>query len=363
MRLDDDGDALVTRVLGEFPHVCGAFAYGSAIFEQRGYTTAHRRDAMIDLIFVVDDAARWHADNMAGGNAAHYSGIAYFGGRAVAEVQHAGGGMYYNHANVHGRRLKYGVITRHALNDDLQAWSSLYASGRLHKPVRVLTPWPEDIAPHVASNLRAAVYASLLLLPSRFDGDTLLSAICNLSYEGDVRMGIGESNRKPGNIAAGQRAALGHLYAPSLRALEAEGYTVSDANAPAPTGTQGSMWDGSSLIEQDASLDARRRLLAALPSNAQRALLLELRPSLISTEGTGACLDEAARTLWRGAKSEHEANRQLSAALRTSLRRIVYRSSLAQTAKGIATAGVATSIAYAVGKIRKRLGQDRQGGA
>ncbi|RYG50021.1 hypothetical protein EON66_12305 [archaeon] len=37
---------------------------------------------------------------------------------------------------VPGVMMKYGVISTHALVDDLLHWRSLYVSGRMHKPVR-----------------------------------------------------------------------------------------------------------------------------------------------------------------------------------------------------------------------------------
>ena len=195
---DGDADAaFFTHALDEFPPVCAAFAYGSAIFSQRGHTAAYRATAMVDLVLVVDDATQWHAANLSGGNAMHYTGIGrWAGARAVAQAQERiGGKMYYNHAHVCGRPVKYGVIGREALLEDLQHWRSLYVSGRLHKPVRTLTPWPADVAPAVASNLRAALGVSLLLLPERFEGSELLRTIVGLSYGGDVRMGDGKEQK------------------------------------------------------------------------------------------------------------------------------------------------------------------------
>ena len=48
--------------------------------------------------------------------------------------------------------------------------------------------------------------------------------------------------------------------------------------------------------------------------------------------------------------------------MRRSLSRIVRRSSLAQTVKGIVTAGAATSVMYAIKKMRKRSQVDARGG-
>ena len=47
---DSDG---LEAILEEFPPVEYAFAYGSAIFAQRGYTQQQTRAAMTDLVFAV----------------------------------------------------------------------------------------------------------------------------------------------------------------------------------------------------------------------------------------------------------------------------------------------------------------------
>lgn len=340
----------LVEVLSELPPATASFAYGSAVFSQRGYTAAEQQRAMLDLILVVEDAAAWHQRNLER-NAAHYSAIGWAAGaRGVAALQeHFGAGMYYNHAHVRGRLIKYGLITRAALIDDLEHWRSLYASGRMHKPVQPLQEVPTDLMHAMHSNLRSAVRASLLLLPSRFDDAELYSHICGLSYSGDVRMGVGESLLKPLDIADGQRAALAGLYAQSL-AGEAT-LTPCVGNA----------------LTQDVSLAARQQTLSLLPSNVQRGLLQELAPSAGATLSSvrdstvgvvGGDLHEVVHRLWRTAASDVDANLQLRSSLRCALARIVRRSSLAQTVKGIATAGASTSIAYAVAKMRRRSLKD-----
>ena len=317
-----------------------AFAYGSAVFTQQGYSEAQQRAAMMDLVFVVEDADSWHAANLQR-HATHYSSAGrWLGARGLLSwVQNEiGAGMYYNQCDFGGRRLKYGVITQAVLADDLCEWNSLYVSGRLHKPVEPLQPWPDDIERMVSSNRRAALDASLLLLPERFSEDELWETLCGLSYAGDVRMGFGESHAKPIGIAGHQAALLATLYAEPL----------SKARLRPACG------EGASRM-QDASLAARIHRLTALPTNAQRTLLAELHGGMAQPgSGTSSALDAAARRLWWSAGSDAEANRRLAAALRTALSRVVRASSLAQTIKGIASAGVGTSINYAIGKIRKR---------
>jgi hypothetical protein len=86
-----DWDGLVAS----FPRVDFAFAYGSGVFAQRGYTA---RDApMIDLVFAVADPAAWHKENLAM-NRAHYAdGMAALGAPWIARLQEeTGAGLYYN---------------------------------------------------------------------------------------------------------------------------------------------------------------------------------------------------------------------------------------------------------------------------
>ena len=174
-----DDDAFLGAVLSDFPPVAGAFAYGSAIFQQRGYVESGApkpadapeqllRATMTDLVFVVDDAEQWHGANLER-HAAHYSGIGrWLGARGMLpRAQAVGAGIYYNQCELHGRSVKYGVISTEALSDDLLHWSSLYVSGRMHKPTRAIVPWPAGLEAHLESNRRAALDASLLLLPAR----------------------------------------------------------------------------------------------------------------------------------------------------------------------------------------------------
>ena len=43
-------------------------------------------------------------------------------------------------------------------------------------------PWPQE------HNLRSALVTALLLLPGSFSTEALLTRVCGLSYQGDVRM-------------------------------------------------------------------------------------------------------------------------------------------------------------------------------
>jgi translocator assembly and maintenance protein 41 len=353
------------EVLSAFPPVHAAFAYGSAVFVQRGYSEARRRAAMTDLVLVVDDAHKWHRANLEL-NAAHYAWpLAALGGSTIAALQATGAGVYYNTSvQLCGRTVKYGVIECASLLDDLKHWRSLYIAGRAHKPVRPLRELPAELELLVANNLRSALSAALLLLPLRFDDAGLFGTICGLSYSGDVRMGIGESPRKPGDIADGQHDALAELYrGPLAEATGSIGGSVGSRSSVVAAVLSGA----ASARVQDDRLPARQSLLAALPSVAQDGLVDDLlgmvaggRFRTHSPHCSRQLLLEASERLWRSSATANEANAQLAAALRRTLFRIVRRASLAQTAKGVLTAGAATSIGYALVKIRGARGSRRE---
>ena len=63
------------------------------------------------------------------------------------------------------------------------------------KPVRHLVQ-DERVTEANAANLRSAATAALLLLPPQFDETQLHTALCGLSYTGDVRMALAEDRHK-----------------------------------------------------------------------------------------------------------------------------------------------------------------------
>jgi translocator assembly and maintenance protein 41 len=133
---------------------------------------------------------------------------------------------------------KYGVVTLGGLLEDLDNWRWLYLAGRLHKPV-VLDWYGRDeslrlsLAADILANRKAALSAALLLnslchetsvasdLERTAHGEKtklgclqLLESVARLSYDGDVRVGIGEDPRKVQNIVMAQYGPLWQIYRP-----------------------------------------------------------------------------------------------------------------------------------------------------
>ena len=356
---DADAADSLAELLDAFPPVKFAFAYGSAVVPQANYTAAQRAAAMVDLVFAVDAPAAWHDANLAV-HGAHYSAAGWVGGGAGAAAlqERWGAGIYYNPlVRVRGRLLKYGVIRAATLRDDLRHWSTLYVSGRMHKPVRVLRPC-EATRAAAAANHRAALAAALLQLPARFSEGELYRAVCGLSYAGDVRMGVAESPHKVRDIVAAQLPALRELYAAPISAAPPAAALFAAPAADGGDGAGDADGDGGTL-EQSAGADARAALARALPSTARAELVAALSPAASRWRGApeaadADAADDAVRALWARTSDDAAANAQLAAAVRRSCARIVRRASAGQSLKGLLTAGGARAAAYVGAKLLRR---------
>eukprot|EP00929_Paragymnodinium_shiwhaense_P079620 TRINITY_DN41506_c0_g1_i2.p1 TRINITY_DN41506_c0_g1~~TRINITY_DN41506_c0_g1_i2.p1 ORF type:complete len:364 (-),score=72.02 TRINITY_DN41506_c0_g1_i2:349-1371(-) len=323
--------------LQKFPPIEAVIGYGSGVFKQAGYEG--KKQPMIDLVFVVEDSEvePWHRENLAS-HPSHYSGLMRtLGASNIARVQQWGPGLYYNpHVQLPTKRgggceVKYGVVGRGAALADLQGWSALYLAGRLQKPFVLNWLGREDqqrLAFEAASleNRTAALSAALLLSqqalasgsgsPAGLQVTKLLEALVRLSYDGDIRVGVGEDPKKVQNIVKGQSSELWSVYAPLAAKLG-----LDTSRLPGSEPTQGTM-------EIEYCPELRRTLFSNLPA--------PIRQQAAALAGTAEPWNQP----------EH---------LRQVLRQTVRRASIQQTAKGIVTAGIARSARYGLAKFAKRL--------
>ena len=191
-------------LLRYFPSVEFAFAYGSGVVEQGGYKYEQSDPSklpMMDFILVVENSEQWHEANMLQ-NPSHYTSIIPLGSKYVAKFQDKVPARLWFNAYIPmkskgcvGRLMKYGVINKEYMLEDLNTWSNLYTAGRLQKPVRVLKHNAE-IEEAIKNNLESAVRTSLLMLPEKFEEIDLYLNIASLSYVGDPRMYFGENPKK-----------------------------------------------------------------------------------------------------------------------------------------------------------------------
>ncbi|GLE02071.1 hypothetical protein PINS_up010909 [Pythium insidiosum] len=310
---DGNGDALRAALDAAFPPMQFAMAYGSGVFKQKNHDSS---TSMIDLVFAVDDPLAWHTENLVR-NASHYSFLKYFGAGAITRVQEDyGAGIYYNtlvpltSTAVGNRLIKYGVVSTDTLCRDLTDWTSLYLSGRMHKPVSILHA--SDRIHHASAlNLSHALHYALLCLPEKFTDMDLFMKIAGISYLGDFRMTFGENPRKVRNIVEGNYDAFRAVYRRKLQ----------NSSFVSP-----SIHDKTTLVANTTSSDVRLELLRSLPSN----VLERLGPIERVAEPT-----------------------QTKKRVQKAVSSIVHRYSRTQSIKGIVTAGGVKTVVYVAQKLQR----------
>lgn len=321
----------LVRVLQDFPSsIKFSFAYGSGAFRQKSDPLKN----MLDLVFVVQDPASWHQENLRR-NPAHYSQLMRtFGHKSIARFQETWGAhVYYNTliTTSEGRNIKYGVISEKSLVEDLLDWNFLYLSGRLHKPVHMLVK-PEDnsqLDTSLKQNLQSAIHAALLLLPEHFTELNFYKSIAALSYNGDFRMVFGEDKDKVSNIVLPQLQNFRELYSSVLPRF-GNYMDVQQLDRIAIT------------CRQDISPMTRIYHLNQLPRTVQKCLVKTWVKGKQSKD-TEDCLRAIAY------------DPECSSKVDFCLRKIVWNSSISQSLKGIITAGIVKSIVYSAKKIQKML--------
>lgn len=317
----------VKQILKKFPqNFSFCFAYGSGVKKQTGYTNDQLKDTLIDLMFCVDDAKQWHAENIKM-NSEHYSCIKLMGASNIARVQEKFGAKVYCNTLVsieNGCSIKYGVISSTDLLRDLNDWTDLYVAGRLHKPVQILIqPNSPNISNALELNLKNAITSACLLLPQKFSYYDLFYQIAKLSYSGDFRMIFGENKDKVRNIVQPQLESFIDLYTPLLKKFS---FCLNLPNKEYSNNEK--------IISQDKSSQVLLRHLQELPNN----VICKLLTRQPKTEENFKLLANDANLQSRVAKS---------------IESIVWRSSITQSIKNIPTAGLAKAFRYSWKKALK----------
>ncbi|CCJ28236.1 unnamed protein product [Pneumocystis jirovecii] len=192
-----------------------SFAYGSGVFKQKG----NNKEPMIDFIFGVSQAQQWHSLNLFHNNN-HYSFLKYFGSYFISYLQEKiKANVYYNpYIKINNITIKYGVITIDDLCQELSEWNTLYLSGRMHKPIKILKDEPR-VKFAYNKNLISALRVAMLLLPEKFSEYELYSTISKISYTGDPRMKFAENPNKIEAIVNTQIYDFHQLYFPLINKL------------------------------------------------------------------------------------------------------------------------------------------------
>lgn len=317
---------LYRRILSQFPQdISLAFAYGSGVFKQHGTSQGQMEKNMLDFVFAVDDPVTWHTMNLLQ-NRKHYSILKLLGPTKISSIQNEhGASVYYNTlVPVDGRIIKYGVISTNSLIDDLMHWKTLYVAGRLHKPVKMLVQSENGkLRAALVANLKSAVTASFLMLPESFTEEDLFLQIAGLSYAGDFRMVIGEDKSKVANIVNDNIQHFRILYSNILRDCPQVVYKPQQGK-----------------LEVDKSPEGQFTQLMALPRTLQQRIT-----RLVDPPGKNRDVEEI---LLQVAQDP-----ECGAVVQQGISSIVKSSSITQSIKGIATAGVWKTVSYSSKKLLK----------
>ncbi|XP_050233715.1 uncharacterized protein LOC126682168 isoform X1 [Mercurialis annua] len=304
--------------------------YGSAL-----HPNNHDKSSMVDFILGVSDPRQWHSENLKLNQDHYASWMVHLGGaKLITEVaDEIGVGVHFNpFITWNDKMLKYGVVRMHDLVQDILNWEKFYLSGRLQKPVHILVD-NLDIGNANSVNLRAALSAALLLLPSKFTEEALYSKICSLSYMGDLRMLFAEDKNKVKKIVQGQFGLFHSMYKPLLQEYEEKELLRFS-----------SLSDHQSNIfqNQDSDLSATRSLVRALPPLVRSKMGMKLGEQRVPSD-SGRILHEVVIS------SREEAAR----CMQKVVRRTVMISSARQAISGLLAAGGINGTRYLASKVCK----------
>lgn len=322
----------VSSVLATLPPARHAFAYGSAVLRDASVSNAERA---LDVVVVVDDAARWHAENMEM-NPSHYAGqMRASGARGVDFVsRRLGVGAHYNSrlSDALGRAFKYGVVGKEDLLDDMHTWRHLFVAGRMHKP-HFEALGCEEVRRAQALNIRAAARAALLTLPESFSEGEFHRAVVGLSYYGDIRfIFAAEDGKKIERIAAANADEMREMYA------EALSERIDIVRLSESSSSSSSSWS------QDKSPGAVIGLLADLPPSVLTMLGNAARaPADASPEETATLVSQALKN----------DSTRVSAAVSVCLRQIVRVSSARQAFAALLSTSPTKTAGYVGAKFFK----------
>lgn len=187
----------------------------------------------------------------------------------------------------------------------------------------------QDLIYALKTNLSSALHVALLLLPEEFTLKDLFLKITSLSYQGDLRMYIGENKNKIANIVLPQMDSFIDLYSSLI---------LNDTHVH---WNQTRTFD--TVVKQNITPTAIFKRLLALPKYVLYNIMESATFKTRQYQDTEEVIQKLCTSSQRNEKIEH------------AVRTIVKRSSFTQTFKGILTAGFGRSTRYALAKLQKMI--------
>ncbi|KAH8924065.1 Mmp37-domain-containing protein [Atractiella rhizophila] len=325
-----------------------AFAYGSGVFRQKGYTAEDK--PLLDFVFAVSHPEHWHAVNLQQ-NPHHYAvPMRWMGSGAITWAEERlGAGVWFNvNVEIAGKHLKYGVVSVDTLRNDLLDWETLYLGGRMHKPIKILREDPR-IRLDQQVNLANSFRTSLLLLPETFSEQDLYETIAGLSYRGDFRMAVGENPNKVRNIVSNQLDQFRQLYGGFISSGFKHHVAFQSGPSTSVVGSE------VRTLKQDKNPRMRADLTRKLPLGLRGKIWGTYQGRWNLQKGLGGVKKETEEkvdenAVWQKIVVDEEFTK-------------VIDDTFNQSMKGVLSAGPVKSLSYVIPKLKKRWSSSPSSGA
>ncbi len=167
------------------PKTEAIIGYGSGIYKQKGYSEEEKPDK--DVIIIVDDFKDFLIEDYQL-NPEHFSNDfdknILYKKKEKANFYSNLGCLKFYHDNIHFKAM---IISKDALEKDLQTWKYFGMAGRLTKPI-LYQNIPEDLENKIIKNReRILTTAFLLNIKDELSKEELYNTISNITYMYDFR--------------------------------------------------------------------------------------------------------------------------------------------------------------------------------
>lgn len=206
---------IIRQTLPPSPMILG---YGSGVFPQEGYSS--NEFPVMDLVVVAENRATYI-------EYLFRSGVVSCSSKLVSDVTDPEIMFFTDVVLQRDVVVKIGVTEVSRFVSRLRNWdNSFYIPGRMQKPTKLIScdsPLMRSVFKESQSVNLPSGLAAAALLAVKDDHSLPLSdifaSLVNLSYLGDIRMGLAENPMKIKNIANSQMGLLTDMYGPYFDAV------------------------------------------------------------------------------------------------------------------------------------------------
>ncbi|MDH5533538.1 MAG: phosphatidate cytidylyltransferase [Candidatus Pacebacteria bacterium] len=214
--------------------------YGSAAFEQLGYSEEDIRSSKLDCIIAVPDIKKWQVKH-GQRHPEDFPMIAHLIGPNLRSKMQ-GKKTWFIHTELpiqdgkYQRKIKVGIIEQASLVNDLSNWDQFYIAGRMQKPTYIAESDQEIQHALYYQTMKQGLHLALL---QSIGGQPLklrdlYITLSNLSYTGDTRMKFAEDPNKVANIVDANKWRYDLMYMSLIKEAESQGLLITQSDQIIP---------------------------------------------------------------------------------------------------------------------------------